>query len=132
MHDRMVELINRGMDKYNKNPPRQFFSSFLADYLLDNDVIVLPCKVGDTVYILETLPDSDKCENCKYYYEGGMGDYPACEKTRYGYRATECIEIVEVIVTKKQLYWWLYMNEFGKTVFLTREEAEQALKGGAE
>lgn len=90
--------------------------------------IVPPCKVGDTVWVLETLPEFDKCKNCEYFYEGGMGDRPACEKTRYGYRAAECIGITEVIVTEKQLYWWLYMNDFGKTVFLTREEAERALQ----
>ncbi len=100
----------------------------IADYLLANGVIVPPCKVGDTVYVLDAIVDKDICENCESYYEGGMGDLPACNKGKCGNRAKECIEIKEVLVTQKELYWWLYMEAFGETVFLTKEEAEQKLK----
>lgn len=125
MKERLIELLKE--DFYN-----EYDFDAIADHLIANGFILLPCKVGDTVYVLETFPDSDKCKDCEYFYEGGMGDFPSCEKTIRGDRAAECIEITEVIVTEKLLHWWLYMNAFGKTVFLTKEEAEAALKGGAE
>lgn len=69
----------------------------LADYLLVNGVILPPCKVGATVYELDTIVDNDKCEGCEHYYEGGFGDSACCDNTKYGYRATECIEIKSVL-----------------------------------
>ena len=133
MRERLIELIRAAMAKSEEIPLEDCViptSDYLANYLLANGVIVLPCKVGDTVYELDTLVNNDKCENCEFYYEGGMGDYPACEKGRCGNRTNDCIEIEEVVVTQKALYWWLCMDDFGKTVFLTREEAEKALKEG--
>ena len=31
---------------------------YVADYLIANGVIVPPCKVGDTVYVLDVLADN--------------------------------------------------------------------------
>lgn len=61
----------------------------------DGRVVVLPCKVGDTVYRLQ-------------YVEESPGRF-----------------IVDTVPIKFALIW---LNEFGKTVFLTREEAEKALE----
>ena len=52
-----------------------------------NRFVELPCKVGDTVYELDIFTDYEKCHRCDYYYAGGMGDSPECEKGRYGQRA---------------------------------------------
>lgn len=90
--------------------------------------IELPCKVGDTLYYLDTLVDNDKCAGCSFYYEGGMGDYPNCEKTIDGNRENNCIEIKEESATLKNIFCWMYMDCFNKTVFLTKSEAEQKLK----
>ena len=90
--------------------------------------IELPCKVGDTVYVLDDIVDFDKCENCDHYYIGGMGDYSACNRTRYGYRYPKCIEIKTYKMTKEYIYEHLARDAFGKTVFLTEEEAEAKLK----
>ena len=57
-------------------------------------VVVLPCKVGDTVYRLQYIEQTPR-------------------------RIT-----VGVVPIKFALIW---LEEFGKTVFLTREEAEKAL-----
>ena len=73
--------------------------------LMDADsagrLVVLPCKVGDTVYRLQ-------------YIEPALG------------RFTVGVEPI-----KFALFW---LEEFGKTVFLAREEAEAALEAqkGAE
>ena len=60
----------------------------------DGRLVVLPCKVGDTVYRLQ-------------YVEKSPGRF-----------------IVDAVPIKFALIW---IDEFGKTVFLTREEAEKAL-----
>jgi len=67
----------------------------LAEADKDGRVVVLPCKVGDTVYRLQ-------------YIEQTPGRF-----------------VVGVAEIKFALLW---LEEFGETVFLTREEAEAALE----
>ena len=76
----------------------------LADHLLANGVIVPPCMVGDTVYRIYTRSwvGEDKVD---YFIITERGLYYVDDKGR----ETSC-------------------DKFGKTVFLTKEEAEQALK----
>lgn len=84
----------------------------VADYLLQNGVIVPPCKVGDTVYMLDidcTMPnDFDcyyNCYSCKHMVSSVL-EFPV----------RSCVNQVFV------------MNKYGKVYFPTREAAEQALK----
>lgn len=67
----------------------------LAEADKDGRIVVLPCKVGDTVYRLK-------------YIEQTPGRF-----------------VVGVAEIKFALLW---LEEFGETVFLTREEAEAALE----
>jgi hypothetical protein len=67
----------------------------LAEADKDGRVLILPCKVGDTVYRLQ-------------YIEQTPGRFT-----------------VGVVPIKFALIW---LEEFGKTVFLSREEAEKALQ----
>jgi hypothetical protein len=88
----------------------------IADHLLANGVIVPPCKVGDTVYVLRD----------------------------WGYKKDIQEEEVGAIVIKgtndfsKELWEDVFggvigsFADFGKTVFLSKEEAEKALKGGVQ
>lgn len=74
-----------------------------ADYLLANGVIVLPCKVGDIVYQAD------------------------------GARTYE-LTILDISLHKNKPYYETDEIDFdddaiGKSIFLTREEAEKALKG---
>lgn len=79
----------------------------LAEADKDGRVVVLPCKAGDTVYRIVRDADPhitrDKARNM--YFADDM---------------TLCVELVggRIILSEK----------FGKTVFLTREEAEKALE----
>ena len=89
-----------------------FTVSYIADHLLENGVIVPPVKVGQTVY----------------YIRGGY------------YRKVN-LEVCPITVTeiskkevKGKLQWAFIANgtryvfgSIGKTVFLSREEAEKAL-----
>ena len=97
-----------------------------CDFKDKSRYIELPCKVGDIVYWLDTFIDDETCAGCENYYDGGMGAYSLCKKTCDVSRCTECIEIVERVASKDFIL--RYFNDFGKTVFLTREEAEKALK----
>ncbi len=101
---------------------------YLAYYLLEKGVIVPPCKVGDTVYVHDTNIWTDECCHCEHFQIGGMGDPNECARTKSPFKHPDCIEISETIATKKNIYGWFAFGEFGKTVFLTKEEAEQALK----
>lgn len=75
-----------------------------ADLLLEHGVTVLPCKVGDRVY-----------------------------------RPSDCLGVVQFVIISCHIYQSemfftddseniIYPSDIGKTVFLTREEAERALK----
>ena len=80
---------------------------FYADHLLANGVIVLPCKVGDTVWDREVEPWTVFAIECfarKVFHI-------RCTSPVTGRRATFSIG----------------KRSIGKTVFLTREEAEKAL-----
>lgn len=91
-------------------------------------LIKLPCKVRDKVYEIEEWVNRDICEGCEFYYEGGMGDLPECSKTPYGGRPPKCMTIDERIADKNFIFHCLEYDLFGVFVFLTREEAEAALK----
>ena len=54
--DRLIELLQSASDKYINL--LHFEKEILADYLLENGVIVPPCKVGDYVLWNNGLKDS--------------------------------------------------------------------------
>ena len=71
----------------------------------------LPCKVGDTVFVVEEIAEERKI----------IKDH--VETIGIGYYA-DGVNIYQFDGIKTDGYF----EDFGKTVFLTREEAEQALK----
>ena len=73
--------------------------------------VELPCMVGDTVYVIENIAGEEKI----------IQDH--VETLGIGYYA-DGINIYQFDGVKTDGYF----EDFGKTVFLTREEAEQALK----
>lgn len=98
--DRLIELIHDS--DYSLN------SVGLADYLLANGVIVPPCKAGDTIYF-----DT-------YKHGESIGIQP------------HKVANISIVVSTERPFGCvgadIYDREFGKTVFLTREEVENALK----
>ena len=111
MRDRLVELL-KDSSQYLKE--QDSLIERIADHLLANGVIVPPCKVGDTVYALY-----DK----KVYKTKVFSMVAETEDKKWVY-ILKCNIFNLISMFKKFL--------FSKTVFLTKEEAEQALKGGAE
>ena len=79
----------------------------LAEADKDGRCVVLPCKVGDTVWriIRDGEPHITRDEVRDMYFADDM---------------TPCVELVGGRVT--------FTEKFGKTVFLSREEAEKALR----
>lgn len=91
----------------------------VADYLLANGVIVLPCKVGDTVFIIDNRDmlniDPSVCSVIEdEVYEMGYG------RTQSG----ELRWLFLVVESGEDFY----DDEVGKTVFLTKEEAKKTLE----
>ncbi len=82
---------------------------YVADYLLANGVIVPPCKVGDTVYTIF----EGKIEALKIIHT-------------YIEENTKCIQIHYDAENKFLKMPFAYCH-IGKSIFLTKEEAEQAL-----
>lgn len=74
----------------------------------DGRLVVLPCKVGDTIYVI-----GESCDFCETYL-----DEPErcmrCEKGHY--------------VEERGFELWM-LSELNESIFLTREEAEAALAG---
>lgn len=86
----------------------------LAEADKDGRVVVLPCKLGDTVWIVGTVRKLYSAKVRAFF----CGHPSAVRGDDDGghihmIRTTECD---------------IPMQEFGKTVFLTREEAEKALR----
>ena len=92
----------------------------VADYLLANGVIVPPCKVGDVLY-----------SNVRY-----SGYYMRQKDAPYSYKV--CFigindhkphggGFVNVVHENGSMLQFEF-SQIGKTVFLTKEEAEKALK----
>ena len=98
--DRLIELLGDYL-----------YSEQIADYLLANGVIVPPCKVGDNLYYIAT---------CKTAEDFGK-KYVSWEKVK------------QISINSHGKWVYLMENsliafdEIGKIIFLTKEEAEQAL-----
>ena len=114
MRDRLIEMIKQKSCVYApcdgecggcKNVEMYDDSiESITDFLLANGVIVLPCKVGDVVYT-----------NIK-----GIG-------LQNSFR----VNSVDLLGFSNGLYSWTW-HQLGKSVFLTLEDAQNALKGGVQ
>ena len=120
MRDRLIKLLLNSDPLHERDLDDDLVDGeieAIADHLLANGVIVPPCKVGDTVYWLNfynhLMLYRDK------YYEA---EVVRIVVTRFG---VSCV----IRVRGEHATYEIPDVEFGKNVFLTREEAEQALKG---
>lgn len=89
-------------------------------------VVVLPCKVGSDVWLV--LPDYTECSahGEKYSEYSCAGCESECDS-----KQTQTIKRHKN-VSLLSLGGWIASKCFGKTVFLTRAEAEAALAGKGE
>ena len=116
--ERLVELIDGKTNTMRFQNSDHWFDfqqrcEEIADYLLKNGAIVLPCRVEDTIYVVSngTIIET---EVLKVAYEESI--------EHSGYVSQGVYAVVGNTLQRFDF------SEFGKTVFLTREEAEKALK----
>ncbi len=119
----MADLISRQQAKeeimawavriYNPKNLSTEDTMFILDNLPSVDAVVLPCKVGDTLYdVYEAVAN-------------GEGDIRVLKVTE-----------IRIHLDKRNKAWlivdgcYFAIDDFGKTVFLTKEEAEKALERG--
>ena len=105
MRYRLIELIEEADHKCGYQNK--------ADYLIANGVIVPPCKVGETVYLLK-FNTVIMCKVETIYC--GVGIY---------LRLKPCYQ---PYVGNRSIYYKVAASRFGKTVFSSADEAERALK----
>lgn len=88
----------------------------LAEADKDGRCVMLPCKVGDTVYMIERIFDIDN----------GVCD-EICARKVIGYGGNN-LNKLWLVGSGGICNVSIFVSEFGKTVFLTREEAEKAME----
>lgn len=92
-------------------------------------LVVLPCKVGDTVYRICPKCNNKhdgSCENCAW-----RSCMTNCGCTTYGLWGDGQFPPDKCTIVPYKVFWNYIpnmMEKFGKTVFLTRKEAEEALR----
>ena len=109
MRDRLIEIIteveNTDVFLHSGTYFTEMETKVLADHLLDNGVVVPPCKVGDRVWAIRDY------KGHKHAQEGIVSEM----------FFTRDMELMIVVKSIARGLW-------GKTVFLSREEAERALE----
>lgn len=124
MRERLIELLYHHKLGFIKVED-------LADYLIANGVIVPPCKVGDKLY---AISDSRVAE-CTCYEISIHNELMICADFQCDYDCKGCPfnswsqdYSGEYSCRGEYGDWFFSLDNFGKTVFLTKEEAEKALK----
>lgn len=109
MRERLIELIDRYTEGHLENICQPYGTDGLADYLLENGVVVPPCWIGDKIYFV-----------CGY----NIAEYTV-ERAEYDliFWQFHC-ENPHYVIEHREFSF--FDERIGKTVFLTREEAEKA------
>lgn len=110
MKDRIMKLINevRG----NEIALANYEADILADHLIANGVILLPFKIGQTLYDVTEFVSSTYAPEMYELKDNEL----SIEKGKDG----------KLTFVYDGMY--VFPEDIGKTVFLTKEEAEKALK----
>lgn len=115
MRDRLIELIsdmeNELLRAYQYTTDEYRIAS-IADHLIENGAILPPCKVGDTLYDISEFVNG--CSSPEIY------EYTCEYITIFKDKDGETVFEIDAIN--------FHFNDFGKTVFLTREDAEKSLR----
>lgn len=119
MKERLVELLNGAVDEVKQTCGGV---NTIADYLLENGVIVPPCKFGDTVYVIPSKTNRDLniingFAHLNRVYEQKISKIEIFADNKY--LLTTCDGLQSV-----------HCDLYKETWFLSREEAEAKLKEG--
>lgn len=102
--ERLIEICDTNCGYVDEVPAEIF-----ADHLIAHGVIVLPCKVGDAVYWMHDYVITECYINRVQINRHGVFIHIKSKKDKVPHGAFNA------------------KNNIGKTVFLTREEAEAAI-----
>lgn len=143
MRERLIQLLSRYFDigdsyTYNLTRVKTAFDvgtiglddfeeyteddvANLADFLIDNDVIAPPVKVGQTVWFIDGgyVKSGRKKTYEEYVNEGIVDNIVIGDK---------CTPQIEVCTALNEWITHDLEDDFNKYLFLTREAAEAALK----
>ena len=114
--ERLKELVDKAKEEYANDITDHTETDYIVETLLNEGAIVPPCKVGDTVYVISR------------YYTGDWEVYKCEIDTITIYKNNTFISCVAIDVRFGKIIFGLNVSEIGKTVFLTKEEAEAELK----
>ena len=110
MRDKLIETIQNSVGGCARH-----WAEVIADGLIDSGVIVPPCKVGDKVYKITR----NKVKECEVVFVGISAD-EKCSHFNFVERYAD---------GKFYKSYSMVFDVIGKTVFLSREDAEKKLKG---
>lgn len=115
--ERLIDLM---IEAKRTEPETGSFTDYLADYLLEQGVIVTPCNVGDTVYI-------------PWHWNNRNGiAFAEVEEIKIYDSNNHYMFLIDLQSDDEEFNQsfggWKIGKSIGETVFLTREEAEKALK----
>lgn len=116
MRDRLINMLREPIQVIRGCESRMSIvaAEKIADRLLANGVIVLPCKVGDTVYYIEGA-----------YYKSKRQTVAPIKVSEISWKCDRSgRDLGFALIANRTRYKF---SSIGKTVFLTREEAEKAL-----
>ena len=112
--DRLIELLQGSRDKYINL--LDFEKNLIADYLIENGVVPLPCGVGQTVYTNTSMQGWYMRKNKRPY------------KAKIVFIGVNGVDNFMNVVFENDNMLQFNFSQIGKTVFLTKEEAEKALE----
>lgn len=108
--ERLIGILRQGYEK--KINLLEFEKEILADWLLENNVIVPPCKVGDTVYYIDSVRNE----------KGKLVDTICQQKVKQiSTNSYGTFLIVDYCNT-------LNCEDVGVTIFFKRKDAEKELE----
>ena len=134
MRERLIAIIKGSLFRHIDKSCN--LAENIADDLLENGVVVPPCKVGDVVWRIEDVWHLDDEATWKYHYEKEVLEFMvrsisiSCNSKGIWCKKFRICEVRNGKTINCQIN--IEFKDFGKTVFLNREEAERALESGAE
>lgn len=121
---------------YTDDKCEEHLSGIMADYLLAKGVIILPCKIGDTVYIIDNKRPCYVCTLCTDFCHIHCPFPDRLKKVVKKAIVKEILisqQAIRILVKVPEMngifsYQLHYLStDFNKTIFLSKEEAEQSL-----
>jgi hypothetical protein len=106
MRDRLIEIIKSSLMKHIDKSCK--LAENITDDLLSEGIILPPCKVGQILYSINRKPLRSHWEESRYIIDA-WDEYKVCE------------------IPFSLVLWECGWKDFGKKLFLTREDAEKAL-----